>query len=105
MPRGLRWRSTSPTRRIRWNSLSPWAIGWHSRCCFVTCAFRWQRGWRTGRPMGWRLPPRRPKDRTSCHDNARTKETSMDNEPEIPLLDHELADDEFAWMKSVYDDF
>jgi hypothetical protein len=29
----------------------------------------------------------------------------MDNEPEIPLLDHELADDEFAWMKSVYDDF
>jgi hypothetical protein len=29
----------------------------------------------------------------------------MDEEPSIPLLDHELADDELAWMKSVYDDF
>jgi hypothetical protein len=24
---------------------------------------------------------------------------------DIPLLDHELADDELAWVKSVYDDF
>ncbi len=29
----------------------------------------------------------------------------MSEEPAIPLLDHELADDELAWMKSVYDDF
>jgi hypothetical protein len=29
----------------------------------------------------------------------------MSNESDIPLLDHELAEDEFAWMKAVYDDF
>lgn len=29
----------------------------------------------------------------------------MSEEPTIPLLDHELADDEIAWMKAVYADF
>jgi hypothetical protein len=29
----------------------------------------------------------------------------MSDQPAIPLLDHELADDELAWMKAVYDDF
>lgn len=29
----------------------------------------------------------------------------MSDPTAIPLLDHELADDEFAWMKSVYADF
>jgi hypothetical protein len=29
----------------------------------------------------------------------------MSNESDIPLLDHELAGDELAWMKAVYDDF
>jgi hypothetical protein len=29
----------------------------------------------------------------------------MSEEASIPLLDHELADDELAWMKAVYEDF
>jgi hypothetical protein len=29
----------------------------------------------------------------------------MSNEPNIPLLDHELAEDELAWMQAVYRDF
>jgi hypothetical protein len=29
----------------------------------------------------------------------------MAEDPDIPLLDHELAEDELAWMKGVYDDF
>lgn len=29
----------------------------------------------------------------------------MSEKPNIPLLDHELADDELAWMKTVYADF
>jgi hypothetical protein len=29
----------------------------------------------------------------------------MSDAPNIPLLDHELAEDELAWMKGVYDDF
>jgi hypothetical protein len=29
----------------------------------------------------------------------------MPQEPNIPLLDHELAEDELRWMKSVYRDF
>ena len=29
----------------------------------------------------------------------------MSQEASIPLLDHELAPDEFAWMQSVYEDF
>ena len=29
----------------------------------------------------------------------------MADEEQIPLLDHDLADDEIAWMKSVYEDF
>ena len=29
----------------------------------------------------------------------------MSEDPNIPLLDHELAEDELAWMKSVYEDF
>jgi hypothetical protein len=29
----------------------------------------------------------------------------MSEEPGIPLLDHELAEDELAWMKSVYAEF
>jgi hypothetical protein len=29
----------------------------------------------------------------------------MPQEPNIPLLDHELAEDELTWMKSVYQDF
>ena len=29
----------------------------------------------------------------------------MPEEPNIPLLDHELAEDELTWMKSVYQDF
>jgi hypothetical protein len=29
----------------------------------------------------------------------------MSEEPAIPLLDHELAADELAWMQAVYDDF
>jgi len=29
----------------------------------------------------------------------------MSDAPNIPLLDHELAEDELSWMKSVYDDF
>jgi hypothetical protein len=29
----------------------------------------------------------------------------MTEQPEIPLLDHELADDELAWMKAAYNDF
>jgi hypothetical protein len=29
----------------------------------------------------------------------------MAGEPNIPVLDHELADDEVAWMQAVYDDF
>jgi hypothetical protein len=33
------------------------------------------------------------------------KETSMAAEPGIPLLDHELAPDELAWMQSVYAGF
>jgi hypothetical protein len=33
------------------------------------------------------------------------KETSMSEASGIPLLDHELADDELAWMKAVYEDF
>jgi hypothetical protein len=34
-----------------------------------------------------------------------TKETSMPEESSILLLDHELAEDELAWMKGVYQDF
>lgn len=29
----------------------------------------------------------------------------MSEDPNIPLLDHELADDELAWMQAVYDSF
>ena len=29
----------------------------------------------------------------------------MSEEPNIPLLDHELAEDELAWMQGVYEDF
>jgi hypothetical protein len=29
----------------------------------------------------------------------------VSGDPSIPLLDHELAPDEFAWMKAVYDEF
>ena len=29
----------------------------------------------------------------------------MSQEAAIPVLDHELADDELAWMRAVYDDF
>jgi hypothetical protein len=29
----------------------------------------------------------------------------MTDEPNIPLLDHQLADDELAWMHGVYEDF
>ena len=29
----------------------------------------------------------------------------MPEDPAIPLLDHELADDELAWMQAVYADF
>jgi len=29
----------------------------------------------------------------------------MPQDPNIPLLDHELAEDELTWMKSVYQDF
>lgn len=29
----------------------------------------------------------------------------MSEEPNIPLLDHQLADDEIAWMQAVYADF
>lgn len=29
----------------------------------------------------------------------------MSEEPNIPLLDHDLAEDELAWMKAVHDDF
>ncbi len=29
----------------------------------------------------------------------------MTQDPNIPLLDHELADDELAWMKEVHEDF
>ena len=29
----------------------------------------------------------------------------MSEEPNIPLLDHDLADDEIAWMSAVYTDF
>ena len=29
----------------------------------------------------------------------------MSEEPAIPLLDHDLAEDELAWMKGVHDDF
>jgi hypothetical protein len=29
----------------------------------------------------------------------------MSDEPNIPLLDHELGDDELAWMHGVYEDF
>ncbi len=29
----------------------------------------------------------------------------MPEEPDIALLDHQLADDELAWMKAVYEDF
>jgi hypothetical protein len=29
----------------------------------------------------------------------------MSEDPNIPLLDHELAPDELAWMQSVYEDF
>jgi hypothetical protein len=33
------------------------------------------------------------------------KETSMSEASSIRLLDHELAEDEHAWMKAVYEDF
>jgi hypothetical protein len=33
------------------------------------------------------------------------KETSMAEQSGIPLLDHDLAEDELAWMKAVYADF
>jgi hypothetical protein len=29
----------------------------------------------------------------------------MQDDPSIPLLDHELAEDEFAWMQAVYTEF
>jgi hypothetical protein len=29
----------------------------------------------------------------------------MSEQPNIPLLDHELAEDELAWMRAVYEDF
>ena len=37
--------------------------------------------------------------------SANTKETSMSEESSLPLLDHELAEDELAWMQAVYADF
>src|ERR1700704_3134053 len=45
---------------------------------------------------------RRPKakDRSTQH-----RETSMPEAASIPLLDHELANDEHAWMQAVYADF
>src|SRR5580693_8174868 len=36
---------------------------------------------------------------------SRTKETSMQDQPDMPLMDHELADDELDWMRTVYRDF
>jgi hypothetical protein len=33
------------------------------------------------------------------------KEISMAEQPNIPLLDHELAEDELAWMQAVHQDF
>src|SRR5262249_60253070 len=33
------------------------------------------------------------------------EETSMPDGATLPVLDHELADDELQWMKSVYADF
>jgi hypothetical protein len=33
------------------------------------------------------------------------KEPTMSDDAGIPLLNHELADDELAWMQDVYDDF
>jgi hypothetical protein len=33
------------------------------------------------------------------------RETSMLDEPNIQLLDHELAEDELTWMKAVHQDF
>jgi hypothetical protein len=33
------------------------------------------------------------------------RKLSMSGETSIPLLDHELAEDELAWMKAVYEDF
>jgi hypothetical protein len=38
-------------------------------------------------------------------DAMQTKGTAMSEDPNIPLLDHELATDEFVWMKAVYEDF
>jgi hypothetical protein len=36
---------------------------------------------------------------------ASKKEMQMSDEPNIPLLDHDLAEDELAWMQSVHDEF
>jgi hypothetical protein len=33
------------------------------------------------------------------------KGISMSQDPNIPLLDHELADDELRWLRAVYEDF
>jgi hypothetical protein len=34
-----------------------------------------------------------------------SRSVSMSEDPNIPLLDHELAPDELTWMQSVYQDF
>jgi hypothetical protein len=36
---------------------------------------------------------------------AKNEETAMADDLSIPLLDHELAEDELRWMRSVYEDF
>ena len=51
-------------------------------------------------PTGW---PRRRRE--GSHEPSSREEASMPEDPSIPLKDHELADDELAWMKAVYEDF
>src|SRR5258708_2819426 len=99
MPPGRRWRSMSPILGSRWNSLLPWATGCRSRYCFGICVFRWRTVLQSGHRMVWRHQQQRDKD------HGTTKEISMTDEANIPLLDHELADDELTWMHGVYADF
>ena len=37
--------------------------------------------------------------------DKKAEEPSMPDGAALPVLDHELADDELQWMKSVYADF
>ena len=37
--------------------------------------------------------------------DSEAEETSLPDGATLPVLDHELADDELQWMKSVYADF